>query len=85
MILLCHNFAALLKEEEAECLCVPNVAGLLPEFFSLSSLNSNVFWSFTKRYVERKVKFGGKFFWSIIIVTLVTQCLPSYFLSRPIA
>ena len=31
-------------------------------FFSLSSLNSNVFWSFTKRYVERKVKFGGKFF-----------------------
>ena len=53
--------------------------------FSLSSLNSNVFWSFTKRYVERKVKFGGKFFWSIIIVTLVTQCLPSYFLSRPIA
>ena len=33
MILLCHNFAALLKEEEAECLCVPNVAGLLPEFF----------------------------------------------------
>ena len=59
--------------------------GHYPSVFSLSSLNSNVFWSFTKRYVERKVKFGGKFFWSIIIVTLVTQCLPSYFLSRPIA
>ena len=29
--------------------------------FSLSSLNSNVFWYFTERSVERKVKFGGKF------------------------
>ena len=52
---------------------------------SWSSLNINVFWSFTKRSVWIKVKFGGRYFSNKITVTFLTQGLPSSFLSRPIA
>ena len=31
-------------------------------FFSADTVNINVFWSFTKRSVKRKVKFGEKLF-----------------------
>ena len=38
-----------------------------------------------KDMLKERLSLVESFFWSIIIVTLVTQCLPSYFLSRPIA
>ena len=44
-----------------------------------------VLWSFTKRSVQRKVKFDEKLFQNNIIVTLVSQGLPSSYLSRPVA
>ena len=48
------------------------------------SLDNNVYWSFTKRSTKRKMKFEANFFSNKIIVTLVTQVLPSSSLSRSV-
>ena len=66
------------KKRTAKRLCVTNVTGLLIACFVV--IDINVFWSFTKRSVKRKLKFSSK-----IIVTLVTQGLPFSSLSRPVA
>ena len=44
-----------------------------------------MFWSFTKRSVERKMAFEAKLKKKKIIVTLTTQGLLSSWLSRPVA
>ena len=43
-------------------LCVTNVTGLLLACFVMIFSYINGFWSFTKRYVWRRVKFGKNFF-----------------------
>ena len=49
---------------------------------SWSPLNITMFWSFAKRSVQRKVKFGGFFFSNKINVT---RSWPFSFLCRPVA
>ena len=50
------------KTRTAYPLCVTNVTRPLLACFVVNFTNINVFWSFTKRSVEKKVKFGEKLF-----------------------
>ena len=70
----------------ANRLCVPNVKRLLLSCFVVIFTNINVFWSFTKKSVSKKVKFGEKLFqffsrWSHkvcrLLSSLVIQTRPT--------
>ena len=64
------------KKRTAKRFCVTSVTDLLLVCFVVT---------FTQVNVLRKVKFDENVFSNKIIVTLVTQGLPSSFLSRPVA
>ena len=69
------------KKRTANCLCVTNMTRLLLTCLVVIFTNMYVFWSFTKRLKESEVwrkVFSNK------INTLVTQGLPSSFLSSPV-
>ena len=70
----------------ANRLCVPNVKRLSLSCFVVIFTNINVFWSFTKKSVSKKVKFGEKLFqffsrWSHkvcrLLSSLVIQTRPT--------
>ena len=67
------------KKRTAKCLSVTKVKGLLLACLVRNSLNMNVFGSFTKRSVQRNVKFGGKFSQTkfAIIFLLLSCCISS--------
>ena len=73
------------EEEDGKALCDKRDRAIAYVFCRefLSSLNIYVFWSFTKRSVQRKVKFG-EVISNKIIVMLVTHGLPSCCVSSPI-
>ena len=69
------------EEEDGKALCDKRDRAIAYVFCRefLSSLNIYVFWSFTKRSVQRKVKFGEKLF-----QTKLLSCL-SHNVYRPFA
>ena len=72
------------KKRTAKHLYVANMTGLLLTCFVIIFTWGNVFWSFTKKTCLKEGEDGRKRF-SNKIVTLVTQGLPSSFLSCPVA
>ena len=62
-------------------LCVTNVTGLLLSSEDQVLIFTNVFWSFTKNFCLKASEVTS----NKIIIMLVTQDLPSSFLSRPVA
>ena len=70
-----------LRNRTAKRLFVTNVTGLLLECFFVSSLKL-MFSGLFQKEEKKRVKFGGTFFPIKVVVSLVTQGLPSSFLSR---
>ena len=75
------------KKRMAKCLSVTNVTGILPVLacFVRNSLNFDVYLLFYKKICLKECEVWRKVFSNKIIVTLVTQGLPSSFLSFPVA
>ena len=65
------------RKRMAKRLCETDVTGLLVRVLSWSSLHTNVFWSFTKRSVWSKVKFGENLFQTKLLSRLSHKVLPS--------
>ena len=72
------------EEDRKTLVCDKRLHGYYLRVLSGSSLEINAFWSFTKRSVQRKVKFGVTFFQQNYRHACHTR-LPSPFLCRPVA
>ena len=73
------------KKKTAERSCVTNVTRLFLTFFVVIFTWHQCFLVFYKKICLKKSEFWRKVISNKIIVTLVTQGLPSSFLSRPVA
>ena len=73
------------KKRTAKCLCVTNLTRPLLLCFVVIFTNIDVFWSFTKKICLKESEFSRTVISNKIIVTLVTQGLPSFLLSCPVA